>query len=98
MDETLFEKALATVRGSCGALHHPYHEEAGCQLRPPVLHVPSADRTERAEGDGNALEVRDVHMGERLEGFMRCRAEKTSSEKILKQEVEAKNHERDTTG
>jgi hypothetical protein len=48
-------------------VHNPYNQETGRQLWAPVLDVPEADRSEWAEGDGYAVEVWDIHMGERLE-------------------------------
>ena len=45
-------------------MHTPYDEEAGSELWETILDVCEADWTEWAEGDGDAVEMWDVYLGE----------------------------------
>lgn len=48
-------------------MREPYHEEAGHEPWPSVLDLPSTPRSQRREGEGLAVAVSYIYLGQRLE-------------------------------
>lgn len=51
-------------------MRQPHDEEAWHQLRTVVLDMPAASGTQWQQGEGHAVALFDVYLGQRLEFFL----------------------------